>query len=96
MYACIHRYRMTGSPMDDPAAACWRLGAILTRTPGFVATIVVDGGRSTLFTITLFEDQVSLTSALSLVDGWSADHRDILESGAAEVAIGEVVAQNGL
>ena len=82
--------------MDDPAAACWRLGTILTRTPGFVATIVMDGGRRTLFTISLFEDQVSLTSALSLVDGWSADHRGILESGAAEVAIGEVVAQSGL
>ena len=95
MYACIYRYRMSSSPMDDPAGACWRLGTILTRTPGFVATIVVDTGRRTLFTITLFEDHGSLTSALSLVDGWSADHRGILESG-AEVAIGEVVAQSGL
>ena len=46
--------------------------------------------------ISLFEDQASLKSALALVDGWSAVHHGVLESGAAEVAIGEVVAQSGL
>ena len=96
MYASIHRYQMSESPMQDPADAGWRLGAVLTRTPGFVATIVVEGGCGALFTITLFEDQASLISALPLADGWSAEHRGILESGATEVAIGEVVAQKGL
>ena len=61
-----------------------------------VATIVVEGGRGALFTITLFEDQASLISALPLADGWSAEHRGTLEPGATEVAIGEVLAQKGL
>jgi hypothetical protein len=72
------------------------LGAVLTRTPGFVATIVVEGGRRELFTITLFDDHASLISALSLADRWSAEHRGILEPRATEVAIGEVLAQKGL
>lgn len=96
MHACILRYQMSESPMQDPADAGWRLGPILARMPGFVATIVVEGGRGTLFTITLFDDQASLSAALSLAHRWSAEHRGMLEPGATEVAIGEVVAQKGL
>jgi hypothetical protein len=97
MYACIHRYEMTGwSPMQDRADVGWHLGSILTRMPGFVATIVVEGGRSELYAITLFDDQVSLISALSLANGGSAGNRGILEPAATEVAIGEVLAQKGL
>jgi hypothetical protein len=72
------------------------LGAILTRTPGFVATIVVEGRRGALFTITLFDDQASLIAGLSLANRWSAEHRGILQPRATAVAIGEVVAQKGL
>ena len=96
MYASIQRYQMSGFPMQDPADAGWRLGAMLTRTPGFVATVVVEGGGGALFTITLFEDQASLISALPLTDGWSTEHRGMLEPGAAQVAMGEVLAQKGL
>jgi len=97
MYACIHRYQMSGwSPMQNPAAVSWHLGAIPTRIPGFVATIVVEGSRGDLYTITLFDDQVSQTSALSLANGWLAEHRGILEPTVTEVAIGEVLAQKGL
>ena len=96
MYACIHRYQMSGSRVQDPADAGWRLGAILTRTHGFVATIVVEGRRNTLFAITLFDDQASLIAALSLANRWSAEHRAMLEPRATEVAIGEVVSQKGL
>jgi len=96
MYACIHRYQLSGSPAQDSADAGWRLGAILTRTPGFVASIVVEGRRGALFTITLFDDQASLIAALSLANRWSAEHRAMLEPRATEVAIGEVVSQKGL
>jgi hypothetical protein len=96
MYAGIIRYQMSASPTLDPADAGWRLGAVLTRTPGFVASIVVEGGCGALYAITLFEDQASLISALPLADGWSAEQRGVLEPGTTEVAIGEVLAQKGL
>jgi hypothetical protein len=87
MYACIHRYQMSGSHLQDAAG---RRGAILTRTPGFVASIVVEGARDILFVITLFDDRASLIAALALANRLSA------EPCATEVAIGEVVAQKGL
>jgi hypothetical protein len=87
MYACIHRYQMSGSPMHGAAG---RRGAILTRTPGFVASIAVEGARGVLFAITLFDDRASLIEALALTNRLSA------EPCATEVAIGEVVAQKGL
>jgi len=96
MYACIHQYQMNGSPIADPVDASWRLGDTLSRTPGFVATIAVQGHSGALFTITVFEDQISLISALSLCADWSPEHRSMLEPRATEVAIGEVVAQCGL
>lgn len=96
MYACIHRYQMRGSPVPDPADAGWRLGIMLARAPGFVATIVVEGRRGALFAITLFDDQASLRAALSLTRHSSAEHRGMLELRATEVAIGEVVSQLGL
>jgi len=87
MYACIHRYQVSGLPDQDAAG---RRGAILTRTPGFVASIAVEGTRGVLFAITLFDDRASLIAALALADRVSA------EPCATEVAIGEVVAQKGL
>jgi hypothetical protein len=87
MYACIHQYQMSGSPMQDAAG---RRGAILIRAPGFVASITVEGARGVLFAITLFDERASLIAALALANRSSA------EPCATEVAIGEVVAQNGL
>ena len=87
MYACIHRYQVSGFPNQDAAG---RRGAILTRTPGFVASIAVEGARGILFAITLLDDRASLIAALAHANRLSA------EPCATEVAIGEVVAQKGL
>jgi hypothetical protein len=96
MYASISRYPMTATPMDDPAEVGWRLGAALTGSPGFVASVVVEDRTGALFAIGLFEDQASLIAATPLAERWMAEHRGMLEPGATEVATGEVVAQKGL
>jgi hypothetical protein len=96
MYASIHRYQVSATHIDDPSEVGWRLGAILARSPGFVAAVVVEDSAGELFTIKLFEDQASLTAATPLAERWMAEHGGMLEPGATEVATGEVVAQKGL
>jgi hypothetical protein len=44
------------------------LGAALTHSPGFVASVVVEDSTGALFTIGLFEDQASLIAAAPLGD----------------------------
>jgi hypothetical protein len=96
MYASINRYHVNATPIGDPAEVGWRLGAILARSPGFVAAVVVEDGMGALFTIKLFDDQASLNAATPLAERWVAEHRGMLAPGATEVATGEVVAQKGL
>jgi hypothetical protein len=96
MYASIHRYHVTATPRTDSSDVGWRLGAILARSQGFVAAVVMDDGAGGLFTINLFEDQASLSAATPLAERWMSEHCSVLELGAIKVATGEVVAQKGL
>jgi hypothetical protein len=96
MYASIQRYHISATPIDDPAEVGWRLGAVLARSHGFVAALVVEDSTGALFTIGLFEDQASLIAAKPVAERWMAENRGVLEPGATEVATGEVVAQKGL
>jgi hypothetical protein len=95
MYASIQRHSMSVNPIDDPSDVGWRLGAALTLSPGFVASIVVQDSTGLLFTIGLFEDEASLIAAAPVAQRWTAEHA-MLEPGSTEVATGEVVAQKGL
>jgi hypothetical protein len=96
MYASIHRYHVTATRGTDSSDAGWRLGVVLARSHGFIASVVVEDSGGTLFTIKLFEDQASLNAATPLAERWMVEHRPLLEPGAIEVATGEVVAQKGL
>jgi hypothetical protein len=66
MHTSIHRYHMSAAPIDDPAEVGWRLGALLARSHGFAAAVVLEDTTGALFTIRLFEDQASLIGATSL------------------------------
>jgi hypothetical protein len=57
---------MSTAPIDDPAEVGWRLGALLARSHGFAAAVVLEDTTGALFTIRLFEDQASLIGATSL------------------------------
>ena len=96
MYACIHRYQMSGPRCEDPADAGWRLGAMLTRDAR-LRRHDRGGGRSRC---AVHDHAVrgpgQPARALPLTEAWSAEHRGMLELRATEVAIGEVVAQLGL
>ena len=96
MYASIHRYYVSATPIGDPSEVGWRLGAMLARTRGFVAAVVVEDSGGALFTIKLFADQASLNAAAPLTERWMKEHGGVRELGATEVATGEVVAQKGL
>ena len=96
MYASIHRYSTSETRRRDPAEVGWRLGNALGQSPGFVAAIVLIDAAGALTTITLFEDAFTLSAAMPLTERWITEHRDALEPGAIEVAVGEVVAQKGL
>jgi hypothetical protein len=72
------------------------VGAALTRSPGFVASVVVEDSSGALFTIGLFEDQASLIAAAPFAECWLAEHCGILKPEPIEVGSGEVVAQKGL
>ena len=96
MYASIHRCQISTTSVNDAAEVGWRLGAILARSPGFVAAIVVEDSTGVVFAISLFDDQTSLIAATPLVDRWTADHCGIVEPDTTELVTGEVVAQKGL
>ena len=96
MYASIDRYCISAAPIDDVAEVGWRLGTLLGRIPGVVASVVMEDTTGTLFTVRLFEDRASLTAAAPIVEHWKTEHCGMLKSRATEIAAGEVLAQKGL
>lgn len=96
MYASIHRYHVTATAGSDLSDVGWQLGAILARSRGFVAAVVVEDHGGALITIRLFDDKASLNAATPVAERWMSEHGAAAEPGATEVASGEVVAQKGL
>jgi hypothetical protein len=95
MYASIHRNRTGTTPIDVLADMSWGLAVVLSRCPGFIATVAVaDGGD--LCTIGLFEDQASMGWATSAVERWMAEHFSEFQRDDVRLMTGEVLAQKGI
>ena len=96
MYATIQHCERGAASTDDLAQAGHALAAHLSKTPGFVAYLLVEmpgGGHAA---VCIFEDRAELAAADELV-AWPAPAGSAGQGACPAVRItGEVIAQRGL